>query len=356
MAAMRKTLPKEIDDLLKAGNLEELKEIFSQCEPNAVHTNKFGSNIFSRTPLPREFAFWAKEQGADINFVDYYGKTPIFSHASAWGGDVQLLIDLGAEVNVAAGGVTPLHCAAMYGRPQAVKALLTAGANVEARPKDALGRAHSPLEMTLIQNRVPFSTLLEVCTLLLEHEAKITDEAKNAVAHIGENFERVKRGIQNPDYLKEQSESLQKLYEMFGVASAAEIAVHDGVSPIVIKEEGFAKQYNKLWEYLVPPHGRAQTAQGEAMRIVGKVSYEILDNGGVNWDGDFRKMLRALPEYFRLGNPLSNEDIADVERLIHFLRDGCWCKDEPTKLCAYAVAWVMKNPEVIAPLPADYTR
>ena len=91
------------------------------------------------------------------------------------------------------------------------------------------------------------------------------------------------------------------------------------------------------------------------MRIVGKVSYEILDNGGMNWDGDFRKMLRVLPEYFRLGNPLSEEDIAEVERLTHILRDGRGI-DEPTKLCAYAIAWVLKNPEVIAPLPADYAR
>lgn len=355
MATKRKTLPKEIDELLKVGDLEELKKRFAQCEPNALHINKFGSNIFSRTPMSREFAVWAKEQGADINFADHYGKTPIFYHASSWCGDVQLLIDLGAEVNVASGGVTPLHYAAMYGRPKAVKALLDSGADVEAKPKDVFGRRQSPLEMTLIQNRVPFSTLMEVCTLLLDHGAKKTNECRNAVDGIGKNFERVKGGIQNADFLKEQTESLQKLYMTFGVTPAEEISVHDGVSPIIISEVGFVKQYNKLWEYLVPPHGKAKTAQGEAMRIVGKVSYEILDNGGMNWDGDFRKMLRVLPEYFRLGNPLSEEDIAEVERLTHILRDGRGI-DEPTKLCAYAVAWVLKNPKVIAPLPADYAR
>ena len=355
MATKRKTLPKEIDELLKAGDLEELKNRFAQCEPNALYINKFGSNIFSRTPLPREFAIWAKEQGANVNFVDHYGKTPIFYHASSWCGDVQLLIELGAEVNIASGGVTPLHYASMYGRPKAVKVLLDAGADVEARPKDVLGKSQSPLEMTLAQNRVPFATLMEVCTLLLECGAKITDECKNAVGEIGKRFERVKGGIQNPDFLKEQTESLQKLYMTFDVAPAEEFAVHDGVSPIVIKEEGFANQYNKLWEYLVPPSGKAKTAQGEALRIVGKVSYEILDNGGMNWDGDFRKMLRVLPEYFRLGNPLSEEDIGDVKRLAHIIRDGRG-NDEPTKLCAYAVAWILKNPKVIAPLPADYAR
>lgn len=93
MAKKRKTLPKEIRALLENGDITAAKEQFLRCEPNAV-TGKYGSNIFSMSPLPREFAFWAKEQGADINFKDYYGKTPIFHHASTWNGDVQLLIDL----------------------------------------------------------------------------------------------------------------------------------------------------------------------------------------------------------------------------------------------------------------------
>lgn len=362
MAKKRKTLPKTIDSFLKTGDLDDLKAMFSECEPNALYSSKFGSNIFSRTPLSREFAFWAKEQGADINYVDHYGRTPIFAQASAWNGDVQLLIDLGAEVNVVADGVTPLHYAAMYGRPQAVKALLAAGADVEARPKDMLGRAQSPLEMTLNQTRISFVTLLEVCGLLLDHGAKITDEAKAAVVRIGENFGQLKRGVQKPDYLKAQTESLQELYRLLNVnialvAEAAETVVHDGVSRIVIKEEGFIKQYNRLWEYLVPPRGRARTAQGEAIRIVGKVSFEVEDNGGANWNDEFRKMLRALPGYFRMGNPLTEEDITDVERLVRNLWNGRSMNDGETKrLCAYAVAWVLKNPEVIPPLPADYAR
>ena len=100
MAKKRKTLPKEIGALLEKKDIEALKEQFLRCEPNAI-TNKYGSNIFSLSPLPREFAFWAKEQGADVNFKDSYEKTPIFRHASVWNGDVQLLIELGAKADVA---------------------------------------------------------------------------------------------------------------------------------------------------------------------------------------------------------------------------------------------------------------
>ena len=48
MATKRKTLPKEIDELLKVGDLEELKKRFVQCEPNALHINKFGSHPGSK--------------------------------------------------------------------------------------------------------------------------------------------------------------------------------------------------------------------------------------------------------------------------------------------------------------------
>lgn len=50
-----------------------------------------------------EFASWAKEQGADVNFKDYYFRAErtevigaMFAVAAVYGGDVRLLIDSGA--------------------------------------------------------------------------------------------------------------------------------------------------------------------------------------------------------------------------------------------------------------------
>ena len=54
MAKKRKTLPKEIQALLEAGDIGELKRQLALCEPNAV-TGKYGSNIFSLSPLPRRY-------------------------------------------------------------------------------------------------------------------------------------------------------------------------------------------------------------------------------------------------------------------------------------------------------------
>jgi len=136
--------------------------------------------------------------------------------------------------------------------------------------------------------------------------------------------------------------------------------VHDGVSPIIVAEDDEAVQFNQLWNYLVPPYGRAQTAQGEIIRIAGRVQHEMLDNGGINWDDDFRKMLHSFPKYLRLGNAFDEDDIKLAELLTQFLItagdegriDDCLC----ATLCSCAVTWVKQNPEVIAPLEADYKR
>ncbi len=137
---------------------------------------------------------------------------------------------------------------------------------------------------------------------------------------------------------------------------AGEVIVHDGASSIYVPEESKKKAFPWLWNYLVPPRGKAQTAQGEAIRIAGRIDHEIIANGGMNWDGEFRKMLRVFPQYMRLGNPLCEEDVAEVKKITRLLWDS---RDDGTltmQLCAYAAAWVLLNPEVLPPLEADYSR
>lgn len=358
MAKKRKTLPKEMCALLEQGDIEALKNQFLRCEPNATTSNKYGSNIFSLTPLPREFAFWAKEQGADVNFKDYYEKTPIFEHSSMWNGDVPLLLELGADVNVTDHfGVTPLHLASLYGRVDAVEALLNAGINVNVKS----GRIDwpgymTPLEKTLHQNRLPYEKLLEICVILLNHGGEITDRAREFLLQSAEEFQRMKRGIKDQAFLCSQTENLQKLYKIFDVEPVAEKIFHDGVSPICVPEQSESKVFQWIWDYLVPPSGKAQTAQGEAIRIAGRVNNEIMANGGANWDREYRKMLRILPEYFRLGKPLKDEDILQIEKITRLLQDGRDTGELTISLCDYAVAWIRKNPEVLPPLEADYSR
>ena len=136
--------------------------------------------------------------------------------------------------------------------------------------------------------------------------------------------------------------------------------VHDGVSPILITETEENAQFQQLWDYLVPPSGRAGTAQGEIIRIAGRVQYEFLDNGCINWDEDFQKMLDAFLEYLQLGNGFNEEDLQTAGVLVTILKENGekgFIDDRLTSiLCSCAMTWVKQNPEVMAPLKAEYAR
>ena len=115
-----------------------------------------------------------------------------------------------------------------------------------------------------------------------------------------------------------------------------------------------------LWEYLVPPCGKAQTAQGEIIRIAGRVQHEFSANGCINWDEDFHKMLDAFLNYLRLGNGFDEEDLEVAEFLVGQLKEngdkGFIDERLPAVLCSCAMAWVRQNAQVIAPLKAEYMR
>ncbi|MNJ59485.1 hypothetical protein D3C77_551720 [compost metagenome] len=172
---------------------------------------------------------------------------------------------------------------------------------------------------------------------------------------IGERFEFHREGF-NKDYIQETDEALSALYEMFGVTPVKKLERHDGVSLITVSSETWQKQHQELWEYLVPSKGHAPTVQGEVIRITGRISYEVHNNGGVNWDKDFRKMLSALNQYLQSGVPLNDEDLELAAQADAEIRPSGYGDDEPAWLCELAVKWVITNPEPIQLGKVDYLR
>ena len=73
---------------------------------------------------------------------------------------------------------------------------------------------------------------------------------------------------------------------------------------------------------LVPSQGAAKTIQGEVIRITGKVSNEILGNGGGNWDSDYKKMLDALLKHLGSGTHLDGPDLQEAVKLVKEIRGG----------------------------------
>ena len=120
------------------------------------------------------------------------------------------------------------------------------------------------------------------------------------------------------------------------------------------------EEFQSFWDLLVPPKGKAETVQGEVIRIAGRIEYEFLDNGCINWDEDFKKMLDAFLRYVQLGNGFSGDDLSSAELLVRLLNDngdkGFIDDNLTTVLCSCAVAWVKQNPEAIPLLDADYIR
>ncbi len=349
-----KRLPDNISEFLKIGNIEELKKMFSQCDPNAITCTS--SNIFSLSPMPRDFAFWAKEQGADVNYIDNYGFPPIFD-VIRLDGDVSLLIELGANIGaVGKDGSTPLHFAAALGRKKSVRMLLKAGAEVDAQTKDYGGFGHfTPLEKVLCEPNLSCTKKYELCTYLLKHGAKMTDRSRQFVSAFSESFYRHISGKKASKFLQNQTEALEKLCTLFNAEMLRESSFHDGVSPIILTTVGgFKHNFDELWDFLVPPSGRAQTAQGEVIRIAGRIESELMRNGGMNWDEDYRNMLDTFRRYLQLGNPLGNSD--DLEKIIDTLKDGDVDDRMILRLHYCAENWVEENPEVMPVLEADYTR
>ncbi|MGN0474432.1 MAG: ankyrin repeat domain-containing protein [Acutalibacteraceae bacterium] len=348
---MRKTLVRNFEELITKGKIEQLKAVFKKCELNAYGGYNKG-NAF-HFDIPEELARWLAEQGADINFRDTYGRTPLYHHATMHNADmVKLLIDLGADIHAALQtGETALHAAAMFHSPEIVRILVEAGAEVNA--KDIAG--DTPLAEGLrCCNNIDIAAMADIAEFLLSHGAEKNEEMKLLVKKIGENFEWF-RDRMLLDLINESEAALDQLYKIFDVPPVPPRKIHDGVSPITVTSQNWQEQREELWDLLVPSYGAASTVQGEVIRISGRLSHEIIDNGGCNWDSDFRKMVKAMKNYLRMGNQLDKSEYDELGKLLHAFSGGNG-EDEIERLCELSVEWVLKNPDPIRLPPPEYKR
>ena len=348
MAKKRVTLPKEFNELLTDGNIDQLKAVYNKCELTA-HNGRYSlSTALHFGGVPDELVIWLIEQGLDINIPDYYGATPLYRQAILGRDTVKLLLELGADIEKPNNyGDTPLHMAAEFFHPKTVKFLIDKGANVNV--ENDMGR--TPLASVLMVCRgIYIAQTAEIASMLLDAGAKKTPAMKEKVENIGKDFEFHRESI-HPDYIEGADKGLAKLYEIFDVKPVEKRLTHDGVSPIKLVEGSWEKQYEELWSFLIPSSGAAKTVQGEVIRIPGRVRDELDRNGGVNWDRNYRKMLLAIPHYLSLGTTLSDTDLEEAKQLISQIY-GKDFNDAPRldRLCQLAIAWIKQNPE---PLPLE---
>jgi hypothetical protein len=204
-----------------------------------------------------------------------------------------------------------------------------------------------------IASNIDLIDLAKFSQLMLAAGAKVTARGKKYLMELGRNFE-FHRGNYNTRYVKQTSDALERLYQLFDVPPVPRRAMHDGKSPITVKATRWQKQHAELWELLVPSSGPAETIQGEAIRIAGKVGREILDNGCINWDADFRTMGKALFGYLQTGAALEAAELAELKTITGRLSRGP--DDDCARMAELAVAWVLRNPKPARLGPVKYKR
>lgn len=279
-----------------------------------------------------------------------WGETP----ATKLADDVNLLkilIAHGADINFAADARTgnALFANARNHKTQAVENLLACGAD----PESCGGwDKYTALDESLRScNNANIVSMVRIAKALLAAGAKTSDKTKNFVTKIGESFEFYRSKFAR-DRVDEFSDALDELYRIFDVTPVPRRELHNEKKPITVKSSTWQKQFDELWELLVPGSGHADTVQGEVIRAIGRITNEILDNGAANWDEDYRKMAASLPAYFKtVGGETAEKACALAETI-----SNNSSKETLYQLTELAVKWVLENNAPIALEKVDYSR
>lgn len=348
----RKTLPKDLEEYITDD--EAVKAVFEKCDINAYGTYNKG-NIFSYL-ISEDMIKWCIEQGADINYIDRFGSTPLMRHLSYANKEHEkealLLIANGADIHYTDKMYkeSAIFKAVQSKRIEAIETLIAAGADLYQKN----WHNHTPLENAFC-HALPrdIIELVPVTELLLGKGVPVTEALKSEFIRAAKDIE-FRRSSLNPDFVPELDAAMDRLYELLDVERVPVRQQYDGKSEIRPKSDTWQKQHAELWELLVPGSGHASTIQGEVIRISGKVCYEILDNGCMNWDSDYQKLVKAFVKYLDMGQRLSDEENAEIAEITKGIKN----RDEKdlNRLTELGVKWVTLNPMPIALESVEYKR
>lgn len=353
MAKKRKTLPDNFREIINSGDFEEFKKVFDKCEITATERGATTSNALYFKGLTPEYIQFLIDKGLDINSDCGYGSSAV-AHQAYSLENLKCLLENGADINLVLVSYrgNALYANSHRGDVEAIDNLLQCGADVNAR--GGLD-SKTPLELLLVScMNADIINVLAASKLMLKFGAEKTDACKEFVHKIGERFEFYRADF-NKESVESFNEALMELYQVFDVEPVPQRIMYDGNSLIQVKSKTWQKQHNELWEMLVPGRGHASTVQGELIRIVGKILYEILDNGGMNWDTDYRKMAKSMEKYFGMADGLDYELVHEACQLAKKVSVD---SDEEMlyRLNELTVMWVIANPQPIKLESVDYER
>ena len=353
MPRKRITLPKDFShgEVL---SVAELEEIFSKVEVSAVERGFYKKTALMSDRLDDDGVRWLLEQGADVDAVDRYGNTALTHHSTfAWRLEIMaVLLEHGSDPG-ATGSSSPLVSATERMNVEGVRILLDAGADPLRTIEGGWGSRTALDRLMARFNGFEATKALEVVQILVARGATITGETPT---YMRSTMSRLQAARARGHGSEEDLAALMTIFGLLGVEPTEPPRMLAADEPITTTRVGWEAQYSELWKMLVPPGGSAESVQGEVVRIAGRVGYEILTNGGGNWDDDFDRMLLAFGEHVRSGATLDETSLSRVDRALGSLRGGRFDKTAVDMLTEESVRWVLRNP-VRVPLPMpEYRR
>ncbi|MFD3855111.1 MULTISPECIES: ankyrin repeat domain-containing protein [Brevibacterium] len=352
MAKKLVTLPKDFREFGEPYTLAELQEIYERRSVDARGGyDKQTALAFSTVDV--DGVRWLLDQGADIEAESRFGNSPLVTRARA--GDVEVvreLVERGADPIRSGSTHTPLAAAAEKHRLDIVRLLLDAGAISALHEEDIMG--WTALDLAAIRcEAFKVEQGLPVVELLVERGGELSKDAR---PYLSKAMKELRHFESAGNARPETVDAMIALLRMFDIELPSRPRSLAGGEPITVTAIGWKKQFSELWDMLVPGNGSAESVQGEVIRIAGRVGYELLNNGGANWDDDFDAMVEAYARYVRSGEPLTGQALRDVDRAIKEVSGG---RCDPTAvdvLTETAVSWVLQNPERTGLGVPDYAR
>lgn len=337
---LKKTmLPIEFQNLLENNDIDALKSLFETCNINAK-ISRAGTNAFAMYPLPREFAFWIKNEGMDINMPDKKGKTPVFYQIKSKNSGVPLLAELGADLHylLPENNHSIYHEAVLVGDIEAIKIAIEQGVdiNIESRfPYEV--KNTTPLELFLKRDLLPVE-YMEIVKLLIDNGAIVTRKINSLMGYTVRRFNSIKQNLDDNVRIENET-ALSNLFKILD-----------------IEEKKFDNEINLYRK------NKRETVSNALDTILGAeqstefIQMEILDKfcdvkafaKANNYLLDEHiQILKDIPEYLKIGNSLPAYYIKNIDNLIRNINKTDQLNTNLEKIFKHLVVWVMFNPNII---------
>jgi len=352
---LRKTLPSDIEEVIASGDVEAVARAVERCEVGAYLRGDAYESRLMHFPASEEITDFLLARGEDINSRDRYERTPI--HARVWSrclDQIPLLVARGGDINARDTSDQTALFGVVERFPVAdVSRMMSWGADpLVVADSRVYGKA------TLVENVVSWHNFLDapralaVIRLLLSVGAPVGEGVSTALRSMDRmRCTFITHGLPetvSQTVFDEASAALSELCSLFGVeqreaqrapAVGERLTFDAGATP--------TQMFSRLWDQLVPDSGQCKTLQGEVIRIAGRVGHEVFDNGGINWDRSFGKLLDQYLRVVASGVPLPPDSLSRAEAAVASLKGRSMSHQAVDDITELAVEWVRLNPVLV---------